>query len=120
VERRTFSALITFDPSAREAAVQRYLDGMRTYAIVKPRFGTYFPAVICPHASPSAVRTVHATVRIPLLAGEAALFTVGQAFTVAADAIVGDDTIRGEGLLGVGVVLGQELAAPPTDFVRHD
>jgi hypothetical protein len=52
---------------------------------------------------------VDGLLRIQLLAGEAeASFAAGQHFTVWADAIVDDDTIRGEGRLGDGVVVGQE------------
>jgi hypothetical protein len=62
--------------------------------------------------------------RVPLLAGEVqAYFATGQPFTVWADAIVDDEAIRGEGLLGGGVILTQEptpsRAGAPIPFSAH-
>jgi hypothetical protein len=114
VELHKFSALITLDPSAQGDAVLRYLDGTRTSGILQRGSCRYFPATICWSGSVSPQRVVLAILRIALRAGEAeAFFDAAPGFTVWADAIVGDDTIRGEGLIGDGVLVGQEPADPP-------
>ena len=111
MEQHTFSALITFDPSARGDLALHYLDGTRTNGIVELRSGRYFPAAVCCLGPPSPDRIIYATVRTPLLAGEAEIFfDPGQAFTIWADVIVCDDTVRGERPLCTGVVLGREFA----------
>jgi hypothetical protein len=57
--------------------------------------------------------------QILLLAGEAEVcFATAQPFTVWADAIISDEATRGAGLLGEGVILGQEPAASPTGSDR--
>jgi hypothetical protein len=112
VEQHTFSALIMLDPPARHDLVLRYLDGTRTYAILQSCHGMYFPASICCFGWQSSQRVLHATVHIPLLPGEGdALFIGGQIFTVWADAIVSDISVRGTGLLGDGVMVGREPAS---------
>lgn len=109
MRQHTFSAVITFDPSARQADILRYLGATRTSGVIQPGPGQYFPAAICCPGSPPP----HAMVRIPLLEGEAEMFfDAGQVFTVWADAVMDDDVIHGEGLLGSGVVVHQEPAAP--------
>lgn len=114
MEQHTFSALVTFNPSARDDLVVRYLDRTWTSCIVEPGSGRYFPAAVRCLAPTSPRRVIYATVRTPLLPGEAEIFFgPGQAFAVWADAIVGDDALRGEGLVCVGVVLGCELTAAP-------
>lgn len=113
MEQHEFSALLTFDPAAREDAVQRYLHGARSYGIVQPCSGPYFPAAICCCGPFPPQRRAHAVVRILLLAGEAEVFfMVGQAFVVWSDAIVGDDIVKGNHRLGDGVIVSQELAVP--------
>lgn len=112
MEQHTFNALIRFDAPARHDLGLRYLDGTRTYGILKSCGGRYFPASICCCVPQSSQRVLHATVHISLLPGEAdALFTGGQIFTVWADAIVSDISVRGTGLLGDGVMAGREPAS---------
>lgn len=112
MERHTFSALITPDPSARKDLLQRYLDRTRTSGILQSR-GRYFPAsvscsVLTPHQG-----VIHAIVRVHLLPGEEADAPLadGQAFAVWADAIVSDASVRGVDLLGDGVIVGREAAS---------
>lgn len=117
MEQHTFSALITLDPPARHDLGLRYLDGTRTYGILQSCAGRYFPASVrC--RGPASPRVLHATVRIPLLPGEAgALFATGQIFTVWADAIVSDNNVSGADLLGDAVIVGHEPASDQ-DVVR--
>jgi hypothetical protein len=104
MRQHMFFAVITFDPSAREAAMLRYLGATWTSGVVQRGPGQYFPAAICCPGSPPP----HAMLRIPLLEGEAEMFfDAGHALTLWADVVVGDDVIHGEGLLGNGVVLHQ-------------
>jgi hypothetical protein len=108
--------MVALDPSARADTVRRLLDGIRPQCVVQSD-GRWFPAAISVGWSPSHGRSVDAVVRVRLLAGEPeTFFTAGQPFTVWADAIVDEQTIRGEGRLGDGVILGQESAdeAPRT------
>jgi len=115
VQQHTFSVRITFDPSARGDLVLRYLDGTRTTGVVEPGSGRYFPATVCCSGPPSPEQAIYATVRTPLLAGEAEIFfDPGRTFTVWADVVVADDTVRGDGLICIGVILGRDLAAPPS------
>jgi hypothetical protein len=108
MDLRTFSVFIALDPSVSEAAMRRYVLGSRMPAVIEPRLGMYFPAAVWCYGALSARHIVHARLRLPVLGGQAALLDDGQAFIFWADAIVGDDTIRGDGLLGHGIVLAQE------------
>lgn len=115
VRECTFRAMVALDPSAPEDDVRRLLDGSRLQCVVQPCGSKCFPARISAGgALPSGGQAVDAVVHIPLLAGEAeAPFSTGKPFTVWADSRVDDETIRGEGLLGGGVILSQGLAASP-------
>lgn len=104
--------MVALDPSTRADAVRRLLGGPRPQCVLEPCDGKWFPAAISIGWSPSQERPVHAVVRALLLAGEPeAFFATGQTFTLWADVIVDDQTVRGEGRLGDGVILSQESAA---------
>jgi hypothetical protein len=104
--------MVALDPSARADTVHRLLEGTRTHCVVEPCDGKWFPASISVRWSPSHGCPVHTVVRVGLLAAEpAAFFAAGQPFTVWADAIVDDQTVRGEGRLGDGVIVSHESAA---------
>jgi hypothetical protein len=120
VRKYRFRALVALDPWARPNSLLPFLDGTGTQYVVQPRDGKYFPVRISIGATPpSPGRPVDVVVRVPLLAGEAeAFFAAGQPFTVWADAVVDDETIRGEGLLGDGVIFSHESAALPNASAR--
>jgi hypothetical protein len=109
--------MVALNPSARADTVRRLLGRKRAHCVVE-NDGRWFPAVISvrwplPHGGP-----VRAALRAHLLAGEPEAFlAAGQPFNVWADAIVDDQTVRGECLLGDGVIVSQEPVAgqaPPT------
>jgi hypothetical protein len=105
--------MVALNPSARADAVCCLLDGTRTQCVVRSD-GRWFPAAISVCWSPSHSRPVHTVVRVRLLTGEPeAFFATGQPFTLWADAIVDDVSIRGEGLLGDGVITGDEPEVSP-------
>ena len=107
-----FRAMVELDPSARADAVRRLLDRTHPQCVLQPCDGKWFPAAVSVGGSPSQGRPVHTVVRVRLLAGEPeAFFATGQPFTLWADAIVDDQTVRGEGRLGDGFILSQESAA---------
>ena len=110
VREHEFRATVAVDPPAREGAVLQILDGTRVRCIVQPFDGKCFPARISAGGPPpSPGRAVDIVVCIPLVSAEAeGYFAAGQPFTLWADAIVSDETIRGEGLLGDGVITGRE------------
>jgi hypothetical protein len=119
VKQYTFRAMIVIDPSVSEDAVQALLDGTRTNYVVQPSDGTCFPALICV-GERSLGRAMEAVLRVRLLDEEAEIFfPAGQPFTVWVDAIAGDKAIRGHGLVGDGVILGPEPAAPPPGGARE-
>lgn len=106
--------MVVLHPSAREDAVRRLLDGTRTQCVVQPCDGNCFPAAISVRCSLPQGRPVHAVVRVDVLAGEPeAFFAAGQPFTLWADAIVDNETIRGEGLLGHSVTTGHDPEVSP-------
>jgi hypothetical protein len=112
VKECEFRAMIALDPPACAAALRRLLDRAGPHCVLQPCEGKWFPATVSLRGSPSQGRPVHAVVRLRLLPGEPeAFFPTGQPFTLWADAIVDDQTARGEGRLGGGVILGQESAA---------
>jgi hypothetical protein len=112
VKECNFRAMVALDPSARADAVRRLLDGTRPQCVLQPCDGRWFPAAVRTGGSPSQGRSVHTVVRVRLLAGEPeAFFATGQLFTLWADAVVDDQTVRGECRLGDGVILSQESAA---------
>lgn len=114
VIQHSFRALITFDPSARESLVLGFLDGTRTTCVIQPCSGMYFPALLARHESPRPRLAMDARLSIPLHSGETeTFFAPGQRFIIWADAIVGR-TIRGDGLVGHGVISAQESLTPPS------
>jgi hypothetical protein len=112
VKECKFRAMVDLDPSARADAVRRLLNRTRPQCVLQPCDANWFPAAVSVGGSPSQGRPVDAVVRVCLLAGELeAFFATGQPFTVWADAIVDDQTVRGEGRLGDGFIVSQESAA---------
>ncbi len=108
-----FRAMVELDPSARAVAVRRLLDRTHPQCVLQPCDGKWFPAAVSVGGAPSQGRPVHTVVRVRLLAGEPeAFFATGQPFTLWADAIVDDQTVRGEGRLGDGFILSQGSPLP--------
>lgn len=54
-----FSALIMFEPAARETAARGQLGGMHACRLLQPRHGMYFPAVISAEEELTARAAVH-------------------------------------------------------------
>ena len=107
-----FRATVELDPSARADAVRRLLDGTRPLCVLERCDGKWLPAAVSVGGSPSHGQLVDAVVHVRLLAGESeSLFADGQPLTLWADAIVDDQTVRGEGRLGDGFIVRQESAA---------
>jgi hypothetical protein len=114
VRKYAFRALVALDPWARPNTLLPFLDGTCTQYVVQPCDDKYFPARISIGAPASPGCALDVVVHVPLLAGEAeAFFATGQPLTVWADAIVDDETIHGEGVLGDSVILSHESAALP-------
>ncbi len=104
--------MVAVDPSAAEGSLQLLLDGTHPHCVVQPYDGRCFPARILTSGPWPPGRPADVVLRVFLQASEAdAFFAADQPFTVWADAIVSDEATRGEGLLGEGVILGQESAA---------
>jgi len=94
-------ALVTFCPDATPG----YRNGTRTRCVVQPARRKYLPAGLSLGRTSPLRSAVPSVLSIPLADGEAeALFAPGQRFTIWADVMVGH-TIRGEGLLGYGVIV---------------
>jgi hypothetical protein len=111
VREYKFGAMVALDKLACADAVRRLVGGTRPQCVLQPCKGKWFPAAISAR-EPSQGRPVDVVVRVRLLAGEPeAFFATGQAFTLWADAIVDDQTVRGEDLVGDCVILNQESAA---------
>lgn len=109
--RYTFTALITLTPAHNQAAAARP-EPAPCRCVIQPSDDRYFPAVIVRDGHPPA-RGCDSTVIVPLADAEAArFFARGQRFTIWADVIVGDN-IRGDGLIGHGVIRGQATAGAP-------
>ena len=107
-----FRAMVALDQSARADVLRRLLDRTRFQCVLQPCDGRWFPAAVSAGGSPSQARPIRTVVRVRLLAGEPeAFFATGQLFTLWADAVVDDQTVRGEGRLGDGFILSQESAA---------
>jgi hypothetical protein len=107
-----FRVMVELDPSARADAVRRLLDGTGPQCVLQPCDGKWFPAAVSVGGSPLQGQPVDAVVCIRLLAGESeAFFATGQPLTLWADAIVDDQTVRGEGRMGDGFIVCQESAA---------
>jgi hypothetical protein len=115
VRQQSFRVTVVLDPSASDDAVGRLLDGAGASCVVQPIDGKCVPARISVAAAPSPEPAAQATLHVRLLDGEAeASFGVGQPFVVWADAMVDDMAIRGERLVGDGVIVSQEPAAGPS------
>jgi hypothetical protein len=115
VRAHEFRAVIAFDPSAHEHAVRRFRQAGQTECVVEPRGGQCLPAVISLWWSPPPMSAGHIIVRVHLLTGEAeAYFAAGHPFDVWADAIVDDRAIRGERILGHGVIVSKKSARDST------
>jgi hypothetical protein len=109
-----FRAVVTFDALASASATSGYLDGTRSLCIIQPTGQFYLPALISLGESPRQTLTVSAVLRIRLTDTEAAeLFSPGQRFALWSDAFVGR-TVRGEGLVGFGVICAQDSHSPAT------
>lgn len=113
-----FRALVTLDQAAREGPARR-LPG-RTHALtthacclVQPFCHPgYFPAVIARDEELPLPPRGRAMMTITLADGEAeAFFAPGKRFTIWADGAVGR-TIRGEGLIGYGVISRRTAPSP--------
>jgi hypothetical protein len=119
VRQHEFRATVGLDPSARADAVHRLLEITGTQCVFHPSGAGWFPAAICVRRSPPQGRQAGTVARVQLRAGEAgAFFATGQPFTLSADAIVDDETIRGKVLTGDGVITGREPEVPQTGSVR--
>jgi hypothetical protein len=95
--------MVAFDP-AGDSAAGAYLSGTRSHCVIEPEHREYFPALISCDIQPQPVGGLNILLRIALTGTEVdAFFAPGQRFTIWADAIVGR-TIRGEGLVGYGVI----------------
>jgi hypothetical protein len=113
VREYKFRTLVARVPPGGDSAVRAYLSGTRTHCVIEPCHRSYFPAVISCDDRPPPQRGLTVVVRIALADSEAqALFPVGQRVTIWADAIVGY-TICGDGLVGYGVISGQESSPAP-------
>lgn len=116
-----FRAMVALDAAGPADTVRALVDRRRTQCVLQPRDGKWFPAAIGFCWVPSHGSPVDAVVRVHLLAEEAeAFFAAGQPFTLWADAMVEDQTIRGGGLLGDGVITGLEPEVWPTTDEHED
>jgi hypothetical protein len=105
--------MVAFDPACGSAA-GAYLSGARTHCVIEPYHRKYFPALISCDNQPPPLGGLNILVRIALTDPEAdVFFAPGQRFAIWADAIAGK-TIRGEGLVGYGVISCQESPPPPS------
>jgi hypothetical protein len=113
VREYKFRATVAFEP-AGDSATGAYLSGTRTHCVIESYRRKYFPALISWDNRPPPQGGLNILVRIALTGTEAdAFFASGQRFTIWADAIAGK-TIRGERLVGYGVILYQEPPPSPS------
>jgi hypothetical protein len=111
--------MVALDPSARADAVRGLPEVTRIQCLAHPCDARWCPATIGARRSRSQGRQARTVVRVHLLAAEPdAFLATGQPFTLWADAIVADETIRGEGLLGDGAITGHEPEVRQTVIVR--
>jgi hypothetical protein len=109
-----FRAMVALDPNC-DSAVDAHLSGTRTHRVIELYRRKYFPALLSCEGQPP-LGGPNILMRIVLTDTEADVFFArSQRFTVWADAIVGE-TIRGEGLVGYGVISCQE--PPPLPSVN--
>jgi hypothetical protein len=112
VREYQFRARVAFDPAC-DSAARGCLSGTRPHCVIEPYHRKYFPALISCDNQPPPPGGPNILVRIALTGPEAdVLFAPGQRFAIWADAIVGK-TIRGEGLVGYGVISLQGSPPPP-------